>query len=183
LQGYVDRISQVLDAQPEPVVLVGHSSGSMVIRKAAEQRPDKIEMLLYVGAYPLRNSEVALSAYGNYTKSLVLLKLAMSEDGLSTTLREEAIREGLLDDVSDENVERAKSRFEPQAVAALATPVVLTEDNVGRIPRVYIETLKNRAISPSLQKEMYEWLPCQKVISMNTGHWLSTRLPRSWWTT
>ena len=117
----MDRISQVLDAQPEPVVLVGHSSGSMVIRKAAEQCPDKIEMLLYVGAYPLRNSEVALSAYGNYTKSLVLLKLAMSEDGLSTTLREEAIREGLLDDVSDENVERAKSRFEPQAVAALAS--------------------------------------------------------------
>jgi pimeloyl-ACP methyl ester carboxylesterase len=31
LQGYADRISQVLDAQPEPVVLVGHSSGGMII--------------------------------------------------------------------------------------------------------------------------------------------------------
>ncbi len=46
----------------------------------------------------------------------------------------------------------------------------LTEDNFGRIPRVYIETLKDRAIGPSLQKEMYERLPCRKVISMDTGH-------------
>ncbi len=68
-------------------------------------------------------------------------------------------------------MERAKARFEPQAVAPLATPVSLTEENYGRIPRVYIETLKDRAISPWLQKEMYERLPCQKVISMDTGHW------------
>jgi pimeloyl-ACP methyl ester carboxylesterase len=56
-------------------------------------------------------------------------------------------------------------------VAPLATSVAVTEDNFGRVPWVYIETLKDRAISPSLQKEIYERMPCQKVISMDTGHW------------
>ena len=96
--------------------------------------------------------------------------LVMSEDQASATIREDVIREALLADCSDEDVERAKSRFVPQAVAPLATPISVTEDNFGRVPRVYIETLQDRAISPSFQKEMYERLPCQRVISMNTSH-------------
>lgn len=170
LQSYADRISEVLDAQPEPVVLVGQSSGGIVISQAAEQRPDKIEMLVYVGAYLLRDGESIFSAAENDTESMILANLVMSEDGSSATVREEAIGEALFADCSDEDVERAKSRFEPGAVAPIATPVSLTEENYGRIPRVYIETLRDRAISPWLQKEMYERLPCQKVISMDTGH-------------
>ncbi len=171
LHGYAERISEVLDAQPEPVVLVGQSAGGVAISQAAEQRPDKVEMLVYVGAYLLRDGETPLSASENDTESLILPNLVMSEDGSYATIREDAIGEGLLADCSDEDVQRAKSRFGPQAVAPLATPVSLTEDNFGRIPRVYIETLRDRAISPSVQKEMYERLPYREVISMDTGHW------------
>ena len=170
LQSYTDRVCQVLDPQPEPVVLVGQSMGGMVISQAAEQCPDKVALLIYVGAYLLQDGETLLGASENDTESLVLSNLEMSEDGSSATLREDAIEEALLHDCSDEDVERAKSRFQPEAVAPLATPVSLTEDNFGRIPRVYIETLKDRAISPWLQKEMYERMLCQKVVSMDTGH-------------
>ncbi len=170
LQGYAERISEVLDAQPEPVVLVGQSSGGVAISQAAEQRPDKVEMLVYVGAFLLRDGETILSASENDTESLVLSNLVMSEDGSSATLRGDAIGEALFADCSDEDVERAKPRFGPQALAPLATPVSLTEENYGRVPRVYIETLKDRAISPWLQKEMYERVPCRQVISMETGH-------------
>ncbi len=170
LQGYAERISEVLDAQPEPVVLVGQSSGGVAISQAAEQRPDKVEMLVYVGAFLLRDGETILSASENDTESLVLSNLVMSEDGSSATLQGDAIGEALFADCSDEDVERAKPRFGPQALAPLATPVSLTEENYGRVPRVYIETLKDRAISPWLQKEMYERVPCRQVISMETGH-------------
>ena len=170
LQGYADWISGVLDAQSEPVVLVGHSSGGSVISQAAEQRPDKVKMLVYLAAFLLRDGEVLLSVAGNDTESLILPNLVMSEDQMSATIREDVIREALLADCSDEDVKRAKSRFVPQAVAPFATPLAVTEDNFGRVPRVYIETLQDRAISPAFQKEMYERLPCQKVISMDTRH-------------
>jgi len=171
LQGYADRISQVVDAQPEPAVLVGQSMGGAVISQAAEQRPDKVALLVYVGAYLLRDGETMLGASESDTESLTLPNLVMSEDGSSATLREDTIREALLHDCPDEDVEKTKSRFQPQAVAPLATPVSLTEDNFGRVPRVYIETLQDRTIGPSLQKGMYGRLPCQEVISVNTGHW------------
>ena len=171
LQGYADRISEVLDAHPEPAILVGQSMGGAVISQAAEQRPDKVALLVYVGASLLRDGETIFGVFENDTESLALPNLVMSEDGSSATLQEDAIEEVLLHDCSDEDVERAKSRCQAQAVAPLATPVSLTEDNFGQIPRVYIQTLQDRTIGPSSQKEMYERLPCQEVISMDTGHW------------
>ena len=142
----------------------------MVISQAAEQRPDKVKMLVYLAAFLLRDGEALLSVAANDTESLVLPNLVMSEDQASATIREDVIREALLADCSDEDVERAKSRFVPQAVAPFATPLAVTEDNCGRVPRVYIETLQDRAVSPWFQKEMYERLPCQNVVSMDTSH-------------
>jgi len=170
LQGYADWISGVLDAQSEPVVLVGHSSGGVVISQAAEQRPDKVKLLVYLAAFLLRDGETLFSVAENETGSLILPNLVMSEDGASATIREDVIKEALFHDCSDDDAERAKSRFAPQALAPFVTPLALTEENFGRVPRVYIETLQDRAVSPSFQKEMYERLPCQKVVSMDTSH-------------
>ncbi len=93
LQSYADRISEVLDARPEPAVLVGHSMGGMVISQAAERRPDKVEVLVYLSAFLLRDGETLLSAAENDAESLILPNLVMSEDGSSATVREEAIGE------------------------------------------------------------------------------------------
>jgi pimeloyl-ACP methyl ester carboxylesterase len=135
-----------------------------------ERGLDLVKMLVYLAAFLLRDGEVLLSVAGNDTESLVLPNLVMSEDQMSATIREDVIREALLADCSDEDVERAKSRFVPQAVAPFATPLAVTEENFGRVPRVYIETLQDRAVSPWFQKEMYERLPCQNVVSMETSH-------------
>jgi pimeloyl-ACP methyl ester carboxylesterase len=114
LQGYADWISGVLDAQSEPVVLVGHSSGGVVISQAAEQRPDKVKLLVYLAAFLLRDGETLFSVAENETGSLILPNLVMSEDGASATIREDVIKEALFHDCSDEDAERAKSRFAPR---------------------------------------------------------------------
>ena len=69
----------------------------------------------------------------------------------------------------------AKSLLVPQAAAPLATPVNTTQDNFGRLPRIYISCSLDRAISPSIQEAMYSKLPCEKVIKMDTSHspWFS----------
>ena len=170
LQGYADRIAGVLDAQVEPVVLVGHSSGGVVISQAAEQRPDKVALLVYLAAFLLRDGETLFGVAENETGSMVLPNLVMSEGGASATIREDAVREALLHDCPEEDVERAKRRFAPQALAPFATPLSLTEENFGRVPRAYIETLQDRAISPPFQEYMYGRQPCREVLTMDTSH-------------
>jgi pimeloyl-ACP methyl ester carboxylesterase len=41
LKAYTDRVCQILDQQSEPVILAGHRMGGVVIRQAAEYRPEK----------------------------------------------------------------------------------------------------------------------------------------------
>lgn len=54
---YVQRTCEVLAAQAEPVILVGHSSGGAVISGIAERSPMKIEKLVYLTAYLIRDGE------------------------------------------------------------------------------------------------------------------------------
>ena len=168
LDAYSDSVCRALDTQSEPVILVGHSMGGLVITQAAENRPDKIKTLVYLAALLLRNGEIPAEVED--TQSLLSANLIISEDQSSFAIRDDAIREALYGDCSDEDVARAKSLLVPQAMAPFLTPVKTSEENFGRVPRVYLECLQDRAISPSEQKRMYTVAPCDKVISMNNSH-------------
>src|SRR4028119_2195925 len=62
LESYADRVVEALDAQPEPVVLVGHSLSGTVISQVAERRPEKIDKLGYLCAPLLPNGKSAIEA-------------------------------------------------------------------------------------------------------------------------
>jgi len=170
LQAYADRVCTILDAQSEPVILLGHSMGGIVISQTAEYRPEKIKTLVYLTAFLLQNGEFLLQVAGGDTEALVLPNLVMAEDQSFATVKEEAIKQVFYGDCSDEDVARAKKLLVPQAAAPFGTPINITEKNFGRIPRVYIECLRDKAISPSVQKKMYNTLPCRKVVTLDTSH-------------
>jgi pimeloyl-ACP methyl ester carboxylesterase len=170
LQAYTDRVCQILDAQSEPVILVGHSMGGVVITQAAEYRPEKIKILVFLTAFLPQNGESLLQLAGGDTEALVLPNLIMAEDQSYATVREESIKEAFYGDCSDEDVKRAKSLLVPQAAAPFATPVKTSNERYGRVRRVYISCLRDQAISPALQEKMYQALPCEKVITMDTSH-------------
>ena len=170
LQAYTDRVCQILDEQSEPVILVGHSMGGVVITQAAEYRPKKIKKLVYLAALLLQNGEFLIQYAEMDTEALIMRNLIMSEDRSYANVKEEALKEIFYADCSDEDVEFAKSQLVPQALAPLATPVSTTEENFGRVPRVYISCLLDRALSPPIQEKLYKALPCEKVIHLDTSH-------------
>jgi len=166
----VDGVCQILDAQREPVILVGHSIGGVVITQVAEYRPDKVRTMVYLTAALLRSGESLNQVMQGDTESLVPPNVIVAADRSYTTIREEALKEAFYGDCSEEDVALAKALLVPQATAPSATSVTTTAANFGRIPRVYIECLRDRAVPPSLQKKMYTALPCQRVITMETSH-------------
>ncbi|MDX1520457.1 MAG: alpha/beta fold hydrolase [Anaerolineae bacterium] len=171
LQSFTDRIGEVIDAQAEPVILVGHSMGGVVITQTAEYRPDKIKTLVYLCAFLPRNDESLLQLAQQDTETLILPNLVINEAQGYHSVKEEAIRDIFYQDCPDEDVAKAKSLLAPQeALAPVATPVQTSDDNYGRIPRVYIECLRDQTIGPSLQKQMYTATPCQQVFTLETGH-------------
>ncbi len=170
LQAYKEKVCQALDEFDDQVILVGHSMGGIVVSQAAEERPQKIKKLVYVAGYLLQNGETLMQIFGNDKGSLLGPNLIMADDQSYVTLKEEGIKDVIYTDASDEDIERIKKRVVPQATMPFATPINITEENYGSIPRVYIECANDLVITPAAQKEMYTKMPCEKVLSLNTSH-------------
>lgn len=170
LQAYVNEVCEIIDAQAEPVILVGHSLGGVVISQAAESRPDKVRKLVYLSAFLLKNGECLMQYAEQDKEALVLPNLIMADDQRSATFNEAALKDAFYGDCSDEDVQWAKSRLTPQAAAPFMTPIHTTPENFGRIPRIYISCSHDKGVSPALQKQMYTNVPCEKIIKMDTSH-------------
>jgi pimeloyl-ACP methyl ester carboxylesterase len=170
LSSYVDSVCKIVDAHPEPIVLVGHSMGGGIITQTAEYRPHKIKLLVYIAALLPKDGQAMFDLVQQDTDSLVLPNMDVLADQPASIVREAALKDLFYADCSDEDVALAKSSLVPQPMAPGRTPLKTTELNFGRTARVYIECLRDRAVTPSLQRKLYTSLPFLKVISMDTSH-------------
>lgn len=170
LESYVKTVTDVLDAQPEPVILVGHSLGGIIISQAAENRPDKVKSLVYLCAFLLPSGGSFMKAIEGVKGSMVLDNLVMGEDKTTVTIKEEIIREAFAHDVPADALTQVRPLIVPEPTAPLGGTISITEEKCGRIPRYYIECTADKAIPPDVQKAMYTAIPVKKVFSMNTSH-------------
>jgi len=165
LQSCVNKVCSIIKTKSEPVILVGHSLAGNVISQVAEQIPDKIKTLVYLTAYLLRDGESLTSLFESFRPLL-----NMSQDQSYYTMKTEVIADLFYNDCSAEDIDRAKALLCPEATAIFMTPVHLSNEKFGRVPRIYIECLCDQTIIPRKQKAMYTTIPCLRVISLNTGH-------------
>jgi pimeloyl-ACP methyl ester carboxylesterase len=170
LQGWAESVCGYLDGEDEPVILVGHSRAGAVISQAAEERPEKVRMLVYLAAYLLADGESVSQTALQDERSLVVPSMILAPDRKSCTLREAAVKEALYGECPDEDVILAQSLLAPEALAPLTTPIRTSAANYGRVPRVYIECRRDRALSLSEQRRMARAMPCQQILSLDTDH-------------
>jgi hypothetical protein len=94
----------------------------------------------------------------------------MSEDQSTATVKDDALKNLLYNDVPDEVVEAARKRLDNQSLEPFAAEATVTDENFGRVPRVYIETTNDHAVSNAMQRKMISNLPVEKVYTMDTSH-------------
>lgn len=170
LGSYVERVVEVLDAAAEPVTLVGHSSGGVIVAQATERRPEAVDRAIYLCAFLPRDGESIFDLGGTDRDGLIFPNLMVADDGTTATIKGDVIREALFADCSEKDYRGAVTRFRPEPLGPATTPVTLTAGNFGRVPRVYVECRRDRAISPEQQRRMWTATPCAQVVSLDTGH-------------
>jgi pimeloyl-ACP methyl ester carboxylesterase len=170
LDTYVDRVTDLLDSQPDPVVLVGHSSGGVIVTQAAEQRPERIRQLIYTCAYLPADGQSLLDLGQTDPDQLILPNLVFSAEGATATVNPDAVRDALFADCTEDDHRRFNTRIRPEPLAVAATPVKTTPDRFGTVPRAYIECSRDRGISVGLQRRMCAATPCNTIVTMDTGH-------------
>ena len=104
-----DFVCEIVDALPEPVVLVGHSRGGIVISEVAEHRPTRFARSSISRLFCARDGAVPVRPRGTGRR---LARAAEHGDVRRTnphaTVREDAIRAGFYGECSDEDFALAR---------------------------------------------------------------------------
>ncbi|NKB49570.1 MAG: alpha/beta fold hydrolase [Alphaproteobacteria bacterium] len=171
LAAYVDHVCGVLDAQDEPVILVGHSLGGISISQVAEERSEKVAKLVFLTALMPKDGETRAIAAARLGETPTVGNARVpTEDGLASTVRDEMIKPLFYGDCSDADIATAKANLVPQAMAIMGTEVHLTDARYGSVPRVFIECLQDGAIPIDMQRRMVADVPCETVMTLDTSH-------------
>ena len=170
MQMGVEKICRVMDEVEGQVILVGHSKNGIMISQAAEYRPHKIEKLVYLAAYLIPDGKTQREYSMQDTEGVLKPYVNFHESTQSTTLRSEIYKEGLYHDCDDSITQLAKLLLSHEPFVSGITPLQLTHENFGSVPRYYIECTEDRAVTPFIQQKMYTETPCKKVYRMATSH-------------
>jgi pimeloyl-ACP methyl ester carboxylesterase len=165
----VDKVSEVLERQPGQSTLIAHSMGGLTISQVAERHPEKVAALVYVCAFLLRDGETLFAVSAQDPGRMPGLA-SVSADKLSMSVDTRGVREVLYNECASEDVALASLLLRPQPLAPMNTRQRVSASRFGRVPRVYIECLRDRVVPPALQRAMYTAAPGTRVITMDTDH-------------
>lgn len=169
LAAWAQAVADVVEADPEPAILVGHSRGGIVISQTAELVPDRINLSTYLTAILMKNGESGLDS------SQLVPADALRQRAFEPTADDLAFKVHpdlalSYDRSPPELVERALEHMTPEPRFALVTPLCLSAERYGQVRRAYVECLADETVPLTLQRAMQAREPCEIVRAIETDH-------------
>jgi pimeloyl-ACP methyl ester carboxylesterase len=149
---YAEALIEVISELDYPVILVGHSMNGALISNVAERIPEKIERLVYVTAFLLKNGGSVYAAMEGDAECGAFPYIEYSDDQAYATLPVASLRVIGLHDVDEDETDRILPLMsEWQGTGPFVTEVAVTEEKFGSVPKTYVRTSNDKMISPELE--------------------------------
>lgn len=178
-----DDVKAVTDAAKAingKIILVGHSSGGIIISQAAERLGlEKVDKLVYLDALLPQNGDSAFSVVEKLNKRNEQLsalatdtsapdRFIFSDDGKTFKWNPDLVQHYFYHDCTEQDVAFAKAHLSWQSVATLATPIHVTDEVYGKIRKYYISCTQARDLNNkvSLTSDVH----CEKVYQLPCSH-------------
>lgn len=169
LDHYAAHLAEVIAAESEPVILVGHSGGGIAVTAALARVPERVRLAVYLCAFMLPEGMTNDGFYARYLKPEMrgaVARKTLSADGQFASVNADDACEVFYQCADPALARAAAARLTPSPEGPRHDPMpALTE-----VPRVYIETLQDRSVHLELQRIMQGLVPCREVIALDTDH-------------
>ncbi len=170
LDSWARFVADIVLHEADPVVLVGHSRGGIVISHAAELVPGRIRHLVYLSAYLLPAGASLAEEARRDAESIIAANMIPADGGTTCRVRESAVRDAFYGLCSEADYDYARVRLAPEPLKPLVTPLAITASRFGSVPRAYVETTRDRTVTLASQRRMQAALPCTPVFTLDTDH-------------
>ena len=172
LEGWATFAAELCRNAPQhPVVLAGHSRGGLVVSQAAEAAPEAIDALVYICAMMLPDgmSRAEFKAREGANPAFDEMIIAV-HDGVATVV-DPTLALAVFAQLSPPDlVDAAMARLVAEPHAPRSTPLRLTPERFGSLPRTYIECTADRTIPLSSQRMAQQLVPGAKVVTLDADH-------------
>lgn len=160
----VDTVAHVRALGFERLMLVGHSMGGIVVSAVAERVPEWLSRIVYLTAFMPATGVPAVTyidapenAGERVGGQFVADPRAVGALRIDHRSRDAAYlaqtRAAFFGDVDEASWQAVSQLLTPDVPAApMATPIALSRDRWGALPRHYIHCLRDEAIRPALQR-------------------------------
>ena len=162
-----DVVADLVRAQKEPVILVGHSLGGVTLSEVAERVPERIKGLVYLTAILLPNG---VSVTDRIPQLTAPMEVIPSPDGFSVNPNPKEAASIFYNTTDPMKAQRAIERLTPQPMTLINERLNLSDARFGRVKRAYIECKQDRALPLASQRLMQKELPCDPVVTLDTDH-------------
>jgi len=170
IDDYAEAMLEVLAEHDEPAVLVGHSMGGGVISRMAERAPERCARLVYLCAF-LPESGTSLLEQGIRDPATRLGEcVELTDRGDTSRVLQGKGDPVFYGDCSAEDRALASRLLVEESIAAVSTPLEVSDERWGRVPRGYIACAADQAISLAMQQDMLARSPCAPVLTLDSSH-------------
>lgn len=172
LQGWADFVADLCrGAAQRPVVLAGHSRGGLVVSQAAETAPEAIDALVYICAMMLPDgvSRAMFKAMEGPNPRFDAI-IAPVHGGAGTVVDPAAAGEVFAQLSPPALVDAAMARLVAEPHGPRSTPLRLSAQRFGSLPRTYVECTADRTIPIASQRRMQAMVPGAEVVTLDADH-------------
>ncbi len=174
MRQWTDAMAALVMEAEVPVILVGHSRAGVTLSELGERMPERIARLVYLAAVLTTDGKGMGDMVVDFPDSgAAKLAAGVSVDDAAGTLTMtdlDAAAWGFYNMCAPEDVVAAQRRLSKEPLAIMASPIHVTPDRFGRVPRSYIETEFDNAMPLDVQRAMQREWPCDPVITLPSDH-------------
>lgn len=167
-EDYVRAVTKVVESVSEAPILVGHSMTG-IISQVAERIPSRVRCLVYVAGLLLQDGQTMLDMVNDFDPAY-LAQIVWAPNRKTARLSSIGAREFGYPLCPTSIVGEIVALLTAEPVAPYEAHLQTTPENFGRVPRYYVECLRDRIIPLSLQRKMHSKLPCKRVYSIDVDH-------------
>ena len=170
LDAYVAKVAAVIDAAPQPVILVGHSLGGVVVTAVAETAGAKIDRLVYVGAYMPKDGQTLNDLASTDPDSHLGPVLQIDQVNGVAHIPSEDLADIFIADGTSSEIASVVSNYRDEPLVPFLTPVHTTAAGWGAVSKAYVYTKEDHAVSLALQQTMTADVTLAATATLDTSH-------------
>lgn len=166
---YVQYVSEEINKQDKPVIVVGHSSAGHILQMAIPKAKENVEKIIFNNAWLLPDGKSQFDFVPDEVKDG--MRMMAKESGNGAIPIDISFVKGMLaTEASDERIQELMSILVTQPLVIMETKINATDFNQLNIPQVLLYCTLDKSVEPGAFLNMFKAQGYDTVVEIECDH-------------